>query len=228
MVVGGIFAVTQFVGGSSGKKTATASSSLRAAPRRTPTGATCPRRRPPRWPSPSSSATAPPKTLAAGRTWTATVATTCGPMTFELDGAKAPQTVSSFIYLARKGFFNNTTCHRLVTSGHLRAAVRRPDRDRQRWPRLRLRHRERAGRAATTPPAPSRWPGPTTPVQRQPVLPGLPGQQAADRRRRLLHLRDGQDRPGRPHQGRCRGSARPSIGNTAPNTPINITSVTVK
>jgi peptidyl-prolyl cis-trans isomerase B (cyclophilin B) len=112
VVVGGIFAVTRFVGGSSGtKKTSTPAASS------TPTGATCPQATPAKVAKPQQFSKPPAKTLAAGRTWTASVATTCGPMTFELDGAKAPQTVSSFIYLARKGFFNNTTCHRLVTSG---------------------------------------------------------------------------------------------------------------
>ena len=38
-------------------------------------------------------------------------------MTLDLDGKKAPQTVASFIFLARKGYFDNTTCHRLTTSG---------------------------------------------------------------------------------------------------------------
>ena len=34
-----------------------------------------------------------------------------------LDGAKAPQAVSSAIFLSRNGFWNGTPCHRLVTSG---------------------------------------------------------------------------------------------------------------
>ena len=35
----------------------------------------------------------------------------------ELDGAKAPQTVASFLGLARSGYWNDSPCHRLVTSG---------------------------------------------------------------------------------------------------------------
>ena len=35
-------------------------------------------------------------------------------------------------FLASKGYFNDTPCHRLTTVGHLRPAVRRPDRHRQR------------------------------------------------------------------------------------------------
>ena len=82
-----------------------------------PTAGTCPKVTAATVAKPAQFKTPPPKTLAANRTWTATVATTCGDMTFTLDGAKAPQTVSSFLFLAQKGFFNKTTCHRLVTSG---------------------------------------------------------------------------------------------------------------
>ena len=35
----------------------------------------------------------------------------------ELDGTKAPQTVASFLGLARSGYWNDSPCHRLVTSG---------------------------------------------------------------------------------------------------------------
>ena len=70
----------------------------------------------------------------------------------ELDGKAAPQTVASFIYLARDGYWNDGGCHRLTTeasgifvlqcgdptgTGHGGAAVR-------------LRHRERPDRTATT------------------------------------------------------------------------------
>jgi peptidyl-prolyl cis-trans isomerase B (cyclophilin B) len=118
VVIGGVFAASKLVG-SSGKKSPTAGSTgtPSSTPSSTPTGPTCPKATADKVAKPQQFSTAPDKTLAAGRTWTASVATTCGPMTFELDGAKAPQTVSSFIYLARKGFFNNTTCHRLVTTG---------------------------------------------------------------------------------------------------------------
>ena len=35
----------------------------------------------------------------------------------ELYGDKAPQTVSSFIFLSKDGFYDDTSCHRLTTSG---------------------------------------------------------------------------------------------------------------
>jgi peptidyl-prolyl cis-trans isomerase B (cyclophilin B) len=58
----------------------------------------------------------PPKTLAGGATWTATLQTNCGEIVMELDGKAAPQTVSSFVFLAQKHYFDDTPCHRLTTS----------------------------------------------------------------------------------------------------------------
>ena len=99
--------------GSSNKKSTSASS----APSATPGVRPAPKVTPATVAKPQQFKAPPPASLAAHRTWTATVKTTCGTMTFLLDGQKAPQTVSSFIFLARKGFFDNTTCHRLTTSG---------------------------------------------------------------------------------------------------------------
>jgi peptidyl-prolyl cis-trans isomerase B (cyclophilin B) len=45
------------------------------------------------------------------------VTTNLGPMTFTLDGAAAPCNVQSIAYLATKGYYDNTSCFRLVTSG---------------------------------------------------------------------------------------------------------------
>ncbi|MFV0458143.1 MAG: peptidylprolyl isomerase [Actinomycetales bacterium] len=59
----------------------------------------------------------PDPATAQGKEWTATIATTCGELTFSLDGAAAPQAVANFTYLAEAGFFDNTPCHRLTTSG---------------------------------------------------------------------------------------------------------------
>ncbi|MDX3228606.1 peptidylprolyl isomerase [Streptomyces sp. ME19-01-6] len=43
--------------------------------------------------------------------------TTCGDMTVTMDAAKAPHTVNSFSFLAGKGYFDHTKCHRLTTQG---------------------------------------------------------------------------------------------------------------
>ena len=50
-------------------------------------------------------------------TKTMTITTNQGVITAQLDATKAPCTVSSMSYLAGRQFFNNTTCHRLTTSG---------------------------------------------------------------------------------------------------------------
>ncbi|MFW2514338.1 peptidylprolyl isomerase [Demequina sp. SO4-13] len=65
----------------------------------------------------STSGEAPDPALAEGRTWTATLATNVGDIVVELDGEAAPQAVASFVALSQEGFFDQTECHRLVTSG---------------------------------------------------------------------------------------------------------------
>lgn len=49
--------------------------------------------------------------------YTASLDTTCGKVTLELDPAKAPHTVNSFAFLAGKKYFDHTKCHRLTTKG---------------------------------------------------------------------------------------------------------------
>lgn len=55
----------------------------------------------------------PDKATAKGATWTATLTTNCGDIVVDLDGAKAPQAVASFIQLARADYWLNSPCHRL-------------------------------------------------------------------------------------------------------------------
>jgi peptidyl-prolyl cis-trans isomerase B (cyclophilin B) len=50
-------------------------------------------------------------------TYKMTLDTSLGTIVATVDGTKAACTVNSFKYLASKKFFNNTTCHRLVTEG---------------------------------------------------------------------------------------------------------------
>jgi len=47
----------------------------------------------------------------------ATINTNLGKITFNLLNSKATCTVNSFVHLAEAGYFNNTQCHRLVTTG---------------------------------------------------------------------------------------------------------------
>lgn len=68
-------------------------------------------------PEPTQFPAAPDPAVAEGRTWTATLTTTCGDITMELDGALAPQSVANFVQLARDGFYDQTPCHRLTVQG---------------------------------------------------------------------------------------------------------------
>ncbi|HEY5832982.1 peptidylprolyl isomerase [Streptomyces sp.] len=52
-----------------------------------------------------------------GAKYTFTLRTTCGTIPLALDAAKAPETVNSFTFLAGKGFFDHTKCHRLTSAG---------------------------------------------------------------------------------------------------------------
>lgn len=63
------------------------------------------------------SATAPDPAGAENRTWTGTIATSCGDIGIELDGAAAPQSVANLVSLARSGYFDGTSCHRLTVQG---------------------------------------------------------------------------------------------------------------
>lgn len=70
--------------------------------------------------TPSASASAadvPPKTLAEDRTWTGTMTVNGIPLGVALDGAAAPQAVSSTVSLVQKKFYDGLTCHRLTTGG---------------------------------------------------------------------------------------------------------------
>ncbi len=50
-------------------------------------------------------------------TYQATINTNRGAIVIDLLNSKATCTVNSFVFLATKKFFDNTTCHRLTTSG---------------------------------------------------------------------------------------------------------------
>ncbi|MFD3595713.1 peptidylprolyl isomerase [Nocardia sp. NPDC058640] len=61
--------------------------------------------------------TEPALTIDTAASHTATLETTCGTVTVELDAAAAPRTVNSFAFLAGEGYFDHTRCHRLTTQG---------------------------------------------------------------------------------------------------------------
>jgi cyclophilin family peptidyl-prolyl cis-trans isomerase len=58
---------------------------------------------------------APPMTIDPTKTYTATFDTSCGTFTAMLDAKTAPKGVNNFVFLARAGFYNGLTFHRVVT-----------------------------------------------------------------------------------------------------------------
>ncbi|GLW67005.1 peptidyl-prolyl cis-trans isomerase [Actinomadura rubrobrunea] len=59
----------------------------------------------------------PPAKPAYDKAVKATLKTNQGEVELELDGKKAPCTVNSFAYLAKKDYFDKTECHRLTSGG---------------------------------------------------------------------------------------------------------------
>jgi peptidyl-prolyl cis-trans isomerase B (cyclophilin B) len=51
--------------------------------------------------------------LGAGEKLRATLQTNCGPIVIDLNTRDQPKTVASFVFLARRGFFDGTTFHRV-------------------------------------------------------------------------------------------------------------------
>jgi peptidyl-prolyl cis-trans isomerase B (cyclophilin B) len=58
--------------------------------------------------------------VAEARTWTGTLTINDIPLAVSLDGAAAPQAVASVITDARNGYYDGSTCHRLVNSESLK------------------------------------------------------------------------------------------------------------
>jgi cyclophilin family peptidyl-prolyl cis-trans isomerase len=52
--------------------------------------------------------------IAPDTTVTATITTSCGDIIAQLDPSIAPETVNSFVFLARQGYFNGSVFHRIV------------------------------------------------------------------------------------------------------------------
>lgn len=56
----------------------------------------------------------PPMTIDQAKTYTATIETSCGKITVDLDAKAAPHAVNSFVFLANKKFYDGLTFHRVV------------------------------------------------------------------------------------------------------------------
>jgi cyclophilin family peptidyl-prolyl cis-trans isomerase len=61
-----------------------------------------------RWSSP------PPMEIDPAKKYTATIDTSCGKITVDLDAKGAPKTVNNFVFLAKKKFYDGLTFHRVV------------------------------------------------------------------------------------------------------------------
>ena len=59
-------------------------------------------------------ASAPEMVIDPAKTYTATIATDKGDMVLELFANKTPKTVNNFVFLAREGFYDNITFHRVI------------------------------------------------------------------------------------------------------------------
>jgi cyclophilin family peptidyl-prolyl cis-trans isomerase len=58
--------------------------------------------------------TEPPLTIDPTKTYTALVDTSCGSFTITLDPKEAPKTANSFVFLAKQGFYDGLTFHRVA------------------------------------------------------------------------------------------------------------------
>jgi peptidyl-prolyl cis-trans isomerase B (cyclophilin B) len=65
--------------------------------------------------APQTFKTAPPMTIDVNKTYVAHFTTTCGAFDITLDPKVAPKTANSFVFLAKKGFYNGLKFHRVAT-----------------------------------------------------------------------------------------------------------------
>lgn len=65
-------------------------------------------------PQPKTYSAPPPMTIDTSKQYTATIETNRGNLVLELFASDAPVTVNNFVFLARDGFYNGTTFHRVV------------------------------------------------------------------------------------------------------------------
>ena len=61
-------------------------------------------------------AAAPAMTIDPAKSYTATMETSAGTLVLDLFTADAPMTVNNFVFLARDGFYDGTTFHRVISN----------------------------------------------------------------------------------------------------------------
>lgn len=79
-----------------------------------PTGVVCEGRPPATEPAPQTYSAPPTLTINRLATYTATLETSCGEIVAELAPQQAPVAVNNFVFLAREGFYDGLTFHRVV------------------------------------------------------------------------------------------------------------------
>lgn len=124
VVAGGVVLGLVATSGSPSTKTAAAASTGSAAPSASASATSSAESNPMKYEASGTSSvkgiTVPTYNAAAAeKDYTVTLKTNRGDIVFTADGKAAPYTVYSFVYLAQKGYFNNTKCHRLVWSSGL-------------------------------------------------------------------------------------------------------------
>lgn len=90
-----------------------ASPSAAASSAATTTAASCPPAAKPAQGNHATQPSPPAMTISRTTTYTAAFSTTCGDFVMTLDAKDSPNTVNSFVYLAKKGFFNGLDFHRI-------------------------------------------------------------------------------------------------------------------
>jgi len=63
---------------------------------------------------PKTYSSPPPMVIDTGKSYTATIETEKGNLVLELFAGDVPNTVNNFVFLAREGFYDNTTFHRVI------------------------------------------------------------------------------------------------------------------
>lgn len=68
-------------------------------------------------PTPTPTSLIPSTSVAENRIWNGSMEINGKTVEIQLDGTKAPQAVANFVTLAKNGFYEGNSCHRLVTAG---------------------------------------------------------------------------------------------------------------
>jgi len=76
--------------------------------------ASCTSQAPAPTPKPKTYSAPPPMTIDMNKQYTATIETEKGDIVLELFASDVPNTVNNFVFLAREGFYDGTTFHRVI------------------------------------------------------------------------------------------------------------------